>query len=55
MLEAFAVVCEPDELGSALLERYRGLVDRLALYLPYAPSQRDPMWSNLVRSIRARA
>ena len=55
MLEAYAVVCEPDELGSALLERYRGLVDRLALYLPYVPSQRDPMWTRLVRSLRASA
>ena len=55
MLETFAVVCEPEELGSALLARYQGLVDRLALYLPYVPGQRDPMWSSLVRSIRARA
>jgi hypothetical protein len=53
MLEAFAVVCKPEELGSALLERYQGLVDRLALYLPYVPGQRDPMWSSLVRSLRA--
>jgi len=53
MLEAFAVVCEPEELGPALQERYQGLVDRLALYLPYVPGQRDPMWSSLVRSLRA--
>jgi probable F420-dependent oxidoreductase len=53
MLEAFAVVCEPEGLGSALLERYQGLVDRLALYLPYVPGQRDPMWNSLVRSLRA--
>ena len=55
MLEAFAVVCEPEGLGSALLERYQGLVDRLALYLPYVPGQRDPVWSSLVRSLQARA
>lgn len=55
MLEAFAVVCEPDELGPALLERYQGLVDRLALYLPYVPGQRDPVWSSLVRSLRGSA
>ena len=55
MLEAFAVVCEPEELGPALLERYQGLVDRLALYLPYVPGQRDPVWSSLVRSLRDRA
>ena len=55
MLEAFAVVCEPEELGPALLERYQGLVDRLALYLPYVPGQRDLVWSSLVRSLRDRA
>jgi len=55
MLEAFAVVCEPEELGPALLERYQGLVDRLALYLPYVPGQRDPVWSSLVRSLQAKA
>ncbi len=53
MLDAFAVVCEPNELARKLTERYAGLVDRLALYMPYIPDQRDEEWSGLLKGIRA--
>ena len=32
MLAAFAVETAPDEVGSALKERYEGLIDRVSLY-----------------------
>lgn len=48
MLQAFAVVCSPGELGAHLYERYRGVVDRLGLYLPFVPAQRDDFWQKLV-------
>jgi probable F420-dependent oxidoreductase len=48
MLEAFAVVAAWDELAGALHRRYRGLADRLALYLPFAPGERDVRWQRLV-------
>jgi probable F420-dependent oxidoreductase len=35
VLQAFAVVAEPDRLGTALLERFGGLVDRFTFYAPY--------------------
>ncbi len=53
MLETFAVVCDPAELGSALAARYEGLVDRLALYLPYSPGVDDAFWSGLISQIGA--
>jgi probable F420-dependent oxidoreductase len=53
MLDAFAVVCEPNELPGMLVKRYAGLVDRLALYLPYIPGQRDEAWSELLSGIHA--
>ncbi|MEE9216972.1 MAG: TIGR03617 family F420-dependent LLM class oxidoreductase [Anaerolineales bacterium] len=53
MLDAFVVVCEPNELARKLTERYAGLVDRLALYMPYIPDQRDEEWSGLLKGIRA--
>ena len=53
MLDAFAVVCEPNELPKMLAKRYAGLVDRLALYMPYIPGQRDEEWSGLLKGIRA--
>jgi probable F420-dependent oxidoreductase len=39
VLNAFAVVGEPDVLGSALVERFGGLVDRFQFYLPYPLDQ----------------
>lgn len=53
MLETFAVVCDPAELGTALTARYAGLVDRLALYLPYSPGVVDAFWSELISQLGA--
>jgi len=53
MLEVFAVVCEPNDLPKKLAERYAGLVDRLALYVPFVPGERDEEWSELLAGIRA--
>jgi probable F420-dependent oxidoreductase len=47
MLSTFAVVAPEADLGAALLERYRGLADRLSLYLPYTPGTRDAFWRRL--------
>ncbi len=44
MLAAFAVEAAPDEIGAALKERYEGLIDRVALYLPFVPGERDEFW-----------
>ncbi len=51
MLAACAVVCPPEELGRRLKERYAGLADRLGLYLPFVPGQRDEFWQTLVRQV----
>jgi probable F420-dependent oxidoreductase len=50
MLAAFAVEAAPDEIGSALKERYEGLIDRVALYLPFVPGERDEFWRAVVES-----
>jgi probable F420-dependent oxidoreductase len=43
MLEAFAIVAEPDRLGPATAERYGDIVDRFNFYAPY---QHDPsLWT----------
>ena len=44
MLATFALEAEPDALGTALRERYSGLVDRVSLYLPFVPGERDAFW-----------
>ena len=47
MLQTFAVVARPEELAGALRQRYHGLADRLTLYLPFRPGERDSFWKDL--------
>lgn len=49
MLATFAVVAHPDELGAALDERYRGLVDRLSLYRPFTLESAPGPWKALIK------
>ena len=50
MLDAFAVEASPDEVGPALRERYENLIDRVALYLPFVPGEKDDFWRAVVGS-----
>jgi probable F420-dependent oxidoreductase len=51
MLGAFAVEAAPDEIGPALRERYEGLIDRVALYIPFVSGERDSFWRTVVESV----
>ena len=51
ILRECAVVASPADLPSALLERYRGLVDRLGLYIPFTPGVRDEFWKHLLQGV----
>jgi probable F420-dependent oxidoreductase len=48
MLNEFCLVTHEGRLGKALKERYEGIADRLALYLPFMPGENDKRWSRLV-------
>jgi probable F420-dependent oxidoreductase len=50
MLATFAVEAAPGELGSALRERYANLMDRIALYIPFMPGEKDAFWRTVVES-----
>jgi len=52
MLAAFAVEAAPDEIGPALKARYEGFIDRVALYLPFVPGERDAFWQTVMESTR---
>ena len=52
MLAAFALEAAPGDVGAALNERYAGLVDRIALYVPFAPGERDGFWRATIESVR---
>ena len=51
MLETFAVVADPGALAGVLRDRYDGLVDRVTLYLPFRPGERDSFWKDLAISL----
>jgi probable F420-dependent oxidoreductase, MSMEG_2256 family len=51
VLQAFAVVAEPDRLGPALLERFSGIVDRFTFYAPYPHD--DALFAPAIATLRA--
>lgn len=53
MLETFAVIAPPDQLAGRLLDKYNGLLDRVALYAPFVPGQNEADWRALVEAIHA--
>jgi probable F420-dependent oxidoreductase len=50
MLSVFATSASQEELPTALLKRYQGLADRLILYTPFVPGERDAFWQILVKA-----
>jgi probable F420-dependent oxidoreductase len=53
MVETFATVAPQERLAQALYERYTALVDRVTLYLPFIPGDRDPFWKALIQEMKA--
>jgi probable F420-dependent oxidoreductase len=51
MLDTFALSAPTGELGEALLGRYHGLVDRLTLYQPFIPGEKDDCWKQLAETL----
>jgi len=51
MLSTFALVAPAEELADGLKRRYRGLADRLSIYHPFLPGERDHFWSDLVAAM----
>lgn len=47
ILETVATVASPADLADALQERYKGLADRLVVYIPFIPGERDAFWQEL--------
>ncbi len=53
MLDVFAVTAPFDQLGTALQERYDGVLDRVACYFPYEPGELDSVWRSMAQEIQA--
>ena len=52
MLSEFCLVTEEDKLASELKKRYDGIADRLTLYTPFVPGEKDEWWRELTERFR---
>ena len=50
MLNEFCLVTEEDKLADKLKKRYEGVANRLTLYTPFVPGEKDEWWRGLARS-----
>lgn len=51
MLGEFCLVAEEAKLADELKKRYEGIADRLTLYTPFVPGEKDEWWKNLTERI----
>jgi probable F420-dependent oxidoreductase len=51
MLNEFAVVTDESNLAQELKKRYDGIADRLTLYTPFVPGEKDNWWRGLANQI----
>lgn len=51
MLHALTVEAGPGEIGAAMRERYTGLIDRIAFYLPFESGSDDAFWRATIDEI----
>jgi probable F420-dependent oxidoreductase len=50
MLDEFATIASQEELAETLIKRYQAIADRLTIYLPFVPGERDSFWRNLINA-----
>jgi probable F420-dependent oxidoreductase len=51
ILNAFAIVAEPEQIAGVMKERYGGLIDRVSFYAPY---RSDPdRWKSILQDIKS--
>jgi probable F420-dependent oxidoreductase len=51
MLNEFCLVTEESKLADELKKRYNGIADRLTIYTPFVPGEKDEWWRGLARSL----
>jgi alkanesulfonate monooxygenase SsuD/methylene tetrahydromethanopterin reductase-like flavin-dependent oxidoreductase (luciferase family) len=51
MLSEFCLVTEENKLADELKKRYGGVADRLTIYTPFVPGEKDEWWKNLAEQL----
>ena len=46
-MSEFCLITDEENLASELKKRYDGIADRLTLYTPFVPGERDEWWKKL--------
>ena len=49
ILQTFCLVTDAVSLPAKLQERYAGIADRLTLYTPFVPGEKDDFWKMMVK------
>jgi probable F420-dependent oxidoreductase len=52
ILSEFCVLTDEDKLVDELKKRYDGIADRLTLYTPFVPGERDDWWKKICKSFK---
>jgi probable F420-dependent oxidoreductase len=50
ILNEFCLITEEDRLAGELKRRYDGIADRLSVYVPFVPGDKDEWWKRLAMS-----
>jgi hypothetical protein len=50
MLAEFCLISTQDKLADDLKKRYDGIADRLTLYTPFVPNEKDEWWTAVTKS-----
>lgn len=50
MLSEFCLITTQENLASDLKKKYHGIADRLTLYTPFAPGEKDEWWKELAKN-----
>lgn len=50
MLSEFCLITDETKLAEELKKRYDGIADRLGLYIPFVPGEKDEWWKRLANS-----
>ncbi|MBV5346740.1 LLM class F420-dependent oxidoreductase, partial [bacterium] len=50
MLHEFCLVTTQENLATDLKKRYDGIADRLTLYTPFVPKEKDEWWRELAKA-----
>jgi len=50
MLNEFCLVTTQEKLAEDLKKRFEGIADRITLYTPFVPKERDDWWRDLAKA-----